>query len=68
MSVEGSEESAMKGAKKLLEFGPAIAIVTLGARGVVVTTKDTEPRLVPTPKVKATDTTVCSLFLIQIYM
>jgi ribokinase len=49
-------DDAQAGARALLQLGPRVAIVTLGARGAAVATAD-EDWLRPAPRVTAVDTT-----------
>lgn len=52
----GERETAEDCARKLLEFGPASVVVTLGAAGAVLASGEVTQRF-PAPKVEAVDTT-----------
>lgn len=54
-----SVENAIEATKQLLNLGPSIVIVTLGAKGVVYACKDDAPGHVEVPSVEVVDTTVC---------
>lgn len=54
----GSIEDAQKAARKLLEAGPVIVILTLGEKGVTYASKQGDYGHVTVPTVKVVETTV----------
>jgi sulfofructose kinase len=56
-SLSKGEKDFVAQAKKILELGPGIVILTLGSKGCLVATKKGEMTRVPTYKVKVVDTT-----------